>query len=75
VGLSDDAKIGIYSSNENNDLQLFDVSSGKKLDVLKSQDCHLQLNFLMIKVFFLLRMGIIYIIGVYNGGFKSTIIS
>jgi len=38
VGLSDDAKIGVYSSNEDNDLQLFDVSNGKKLDVLKGQD-------------------------------------
>lgn len=38
VGLSPSAKIGVYSANENNDLQLFNVATGKKLDILKGQD-------------------------------------
>ncbi len=38
VGLSPSAKIGVYSANEENDLQLFDVVSGKKTDVLKGHD-------------------------------------
>jgi len=35
VGLSPSGKIGIYSSNTDNDLQLFYTKNGKKLDVLK----------------------------------------
>ena len=38
VGLSPSAKIGVYSANEHNDLQIFDVKSGKKLDILKGHD-------------------------------------
>ena len=34
VGLSPSAKIGVYSSGMKNDLQLFDVSSGRKTDRL-----------------------------------------
>ena len=38
VGLSPSAKIGVYSANEHNDLQLFEVRSGKKLNILKGHD-------------------------------------
>ena len=38
VGLSPSGKIGIYSANENNDLQLFNVSTGKKTDILTGHD-------------------------------------
>lgn len=34
VGLSPSAKIGVYSANENSDLQLFDVATGRKTDIL-----------------------------------------
>ena len=35
VGLSPSGKIGIYSSNTDNDLQLFNTKNGKKTDILK----------------------------------------
>ncbi|RUM63664.1 MAG: nitrate reductase [Sulfurospirillum sp.] len=35
VGLSPSGKLGIYSANENNDLQLFDIRTGAKLHLLK----------------------------------------
>ena len=38
VGLSPSAKIGVYSANEESDLQLFDVQTGKKTHLLKGQD-------------------------------------
>jgi WD40 repeat protein len=38
VGLSPSGKIGVYSANENNDLQLFNVSTGKKTNILKGHD-------------------------------------
>ena len=38
VGLSPSAKIGVYSANEENDLQLFEVANGKKTDILKGHD-------------------------------------
>ena len=38
VGLSPSAKVGVYSANEHNDLQLFDINSGKKMDVLRGHD-------------------------------------
>jgi len=38
VGLSPSAKIGVYSANEHNDLQIFDVKSGEKMDILKGHD-------------------------------------
>jgi len=34
VGISDDGRIGVYSSGENNDLQLFETATGRKLDRL-----------------------------------------
>ena len=34
VGISPSGKIGVYSCNENNDLQLFEIQTGKKLDIL-----------------------------------------
>ena len=34
VGLSPNGKIGVYSSSEKSDLQLFNVASGKKTDRL-----------------------------------------
>jgi len=37
VGLSPSGKIGVYSSNENSDLQLFDVATGEKGHILKGQ--------------------------------------
>ena len=37
VGLSPSGKIGVYSSNEESDLQLFDVKTGKKTHILKGQ--------------------------------------
>jgi WD40 repeat protein len=38
VAISPDGKTGIYSSGEDNDLQLFDIDSGKKKDKLIGQD-------------------------------------
>jgi WD40 repeat protein len=38
VGLSPSGKLGVYSSNEENDLQLFDVESGKKLHTLTGHE-------------------------------------
>jgi len=38
VGLSPSGKLGIYSSNEKNDLQLFDIKTGKKLHILTGHD-------------------------------------
>ena len=38
VGLSPSGKTAVYSSNEECDLQLFDVKTGKKTDVLKGQN-------------------------------------
>ena len=38
VGLSPSGKLGVYSSNEASDLQLFDVQTKKKLHLLKGQD-------------------------------------
>ena len=35
VGLSPSGKLGVYSTDENNNLQLFDVQSGRKLHLLK----------------------------------------
>ena len=37
VGLSPSGKLGVYSSNENSDLQLFNVATGKKIHLLKGQ--------------------------------------
>ena len=37
VGLSPSGKIGVYSSNEESDLQIFDVDTGKKSHILKGQ--------------------------------------
>jgi len=37
VGLSPSGKIGVYSSNEEGDFQVFDVKTGKKTDLLKGQ--------------------------------------
>jgi WD40 repeat protein len=38
VGLSPSGKLGVYSSNEENDLQLFNVESGKKLHILTGHE-------------------------------------
>jgi WD40 repeat protein len=38
VGLSPSGKIAVYSANEACDLQLFDVATGKKTDILKGQN-------------------------------------
>ena len=38
VGLSPSGKLGVYSSNEESDLQLFDVQTGKKTHLLKGQN-------------------------------------
>ena len=38
VGLSPSGKTAVYSANEDSDLQLFDVATGKKTDILKGQD-------------------------------------
>jgi len=38
VGLSPSGKLGVYSSNEASDLQLFDVQTKKKLHLLKGQE-------------------------------------
>ena len=38
VGLSPSGKIGVYSSGEESDLQLFDVKTGRKLDKLIGHD-------------------------------------
>ena len=35
VGLSPSGKLGVYSADENNNLQLFDIQSGRKLHLLK----------------------------------------
>jgi len=38
VGLSPSGKLGVYSSSEESDLQLFEVATGRKLHLLKGQD-------------------------------------
>jgi len=38
AALSPSGNIGVYSANEKNDLQLFNVATGKKTDVLRGQD-------------------------------------
>jgi len=38
VGLSPSGKLGLYSSSEESDLQLFNVNTGKKLHLLQGQD-------------------------------------
>ena len=38
VGLSPSGKLGVYSSNEESDLQLFEVATGKKIHLLKGQE-------------------------------------
>ncbi len=38
VGLSPSGKLGVYSANEANDLQLFDTQSGQKLHLLTGQE-------------------------------------
>ena len=38
VGLSPSGKTAVYSANEDCDLQLFDVATGKKTDILKGQN-------------------------------------
>jgi len=38
VGLSPSGNIGVYSANEENDLQLFDIKSGAKTHILKGQE-------------------------------------
>ncbi len=35
VALSPSGKLGLYASGENSELQLFDIKTGKKLDILK----------------------------------------
>ena len=38
VGLSPSGRVGVYSTNEQSDLQLFDVETGKKTHLLKGQE-------------------------------------
>lgn len=38
VGLSPSGKTAVYSANEDSDLQVFEVATGKKTDILKGQD-------------------------------------
>jgi len=64
VGLSPSGNIGVYSSNDENHLQLFNVKTGKKTDTLIGQDSVPSTIFLMKMAFFLQDMVIRFIIGI-----------